>query len=121
MEKNENNSGIYLDVFVDKAEIYNNVSLNMPPPLWYHRISRAWISVVMSTRTKIYRNWSDHLTYRDFDQGRLRFFWPDKSNKVYDNHVIKNDAQLPAEAQEVIDKAGLQSQYRQLKGEVDKS
>ena len=114
-----NNAGIYLDVFVDHGEIYNNLSVNMPQPLWYHRISRAWVAIVMSTNTKTHNNWSDVLTYRDFDQGRLRFFWPDKSNTVYDNELIQADRTLPAEAQEVAEKAGLEFAYRPMRSVVN--
>ena len=116
---NPSNAGIYLDVFVDKAEIYNNVSINMPSPVWWNRISRAWIALVMSTNTKIYNNWSDQLTYRDFDQGRYRFLWRDKSNQLYDNHLFEDISQLPPEAQEVLNKAGIEPPYRSVKERVD--
>jgi hypothetical protein len=111
------NAGIYLDVFVDKAEIYNNVSINMPSSVWWNRLSRAWLALV--TNTQVYNNWSNQLSYRDFDQGRYRFFWPDKSNKRYDNHIIEDINRLPSEAQEVISKAGLEPTYLSVKERVD--
>ena len=114
-----NNAGIYFDVFVDQGEIYNNLSINMPKPIWYHRISRAWVALVMSTNTKTHHNWANVLTYRDFDQGRLRFFWPDKSNRVDNNELIQANRALPAEAQEVADKAGLEPAYKPMRRVID--
>lgn len=115
---NPSNAGLYLDVFVDKGEIYNNVSINQPVEDFWNRLSRGWVALVMSTNTRVYSNWSDQLSYRDFDQGRLRFFWPDRSNKLDDNHKLDNIEQLPAAAREVADKAGLEPQYQKMKQQL---
>ncbi|OUS25437.1 hypothetical protein A9Q99_21145 [Gammaproteobacteria bacterium 45_16_T64] len=115
---NPSNAGIYLDVFVDKAEIFNNVSINMPKGSWMP-IPRAWVALVMSTNTQTYNNWADRLTLQDTDQGRYRYFWSDKSNKAYDNHLINDITRLPSGAQEVVDRAGVEPQYHQMKSYLD--
>ena len=114
---NSNNAGIYLDVFVDKAEIFNNVSINMPGRT-LNLLSRAWVAIVMSTGTRVWNNWSDNLTYKDFDQGRYRFLWPHKSNMVFENHKFKNTDKLSEEAREVIEKSGLEPEFIHIKKRV---
>lgn len=116
--KNLNNAGIYLDVFVDGAEINNNVSINMPSPK-KTLMTRGWVVVVMSKNTKTYSNWSDSLFYKDFDQGRLRFLWPDRSNKKFDNHIFSQIKELPEEAREVAEKTGLEQAYKYLESAID--
>ncbi len=113
-----NNAGIYLDVFTDGAEIHHNVSLDMPPQRFFYRLARGWVVLVMSTNTRIHDNWSDQLSYRDFDQGRYRFLRHDRTNRRENNTVIKDRSRLPPGAQEVVDRAGLEPEYQHLKDDV---
>lgn len=116
---NSSNAGLYLDVFVDKGEIYSNVSVKQPVEHFWNRLSRGWVALVMSTNTQVYNNWSDELSYRDFDQGRLRFFWPDRSNRLFNNRELDNLNMLPAAAQEVVEKAGLEPQHLPMKRQFE--
>jgi hypothetical protein len=120
-------SSIYLDVLVDKAEVFNNVVANVTPskpwrlfPKIGEWLGVTWINVVMSTNVKAYDNWSsvNPSIYRDVSLPRYRF-WPHKSNKAYDNTHIENDKPLPLGAQEVADKAGLEPEYQHIKQSVD--
>ncbi len=120
---NSNNFGIYLDVFTDKAEVYNNVCVNMPYNKRWDWLHGAWflgacVNLVISKNTKVYNNWSDALNYRDFDQGRYRF-WKSRTNKFYGNHRIESMDHLPSVAQEVVSKAGLEPQYQSVKEQVE--
>ena len=117
---NPNNAGIYLDVFVDGAEIHDNVSLDMPRERFLYRLSRGWVVLVMSRNTRIFDNWADQLSYRDFDQGRYRFFWHDRSNRRERNTVIHDRNHLPPGAAEVVERAGLEPDYRHLRDEADR-
>jgi hypothetical protein len=112
------NAGIYLDVSTDKAEVYNNVSVNMPARTM-NLIYEAWVAVVMSTNVKVYNNWTDQLNFKDFDPARYRYLWGHRSNKRYDNHLIEDGKALPPEAMEVLEKAGVEPQYQQVKEFVD--
>lgn len=112
------NAGIYLDVFVDGAEVDHNVSVNMPTRA-LTPVARGWVVLVMSTNSNVHDNWSDRLTYKDFDQGRYRFFWPDPTNRLRDNHEIDDLSDLPPEGLAVVERAGLESGHRALRMTVD--
>lgn len=117
---NPANAGIYLDVFVDGGEINHNVSVNQPVDDFWNRLSRGWVALVMSKNSRVNNNWSDELSFRDFDQGRLRFFWGDRSNKLVNNHKLEDISRLPVEAQEIADKAGLEVPYQAMKQALEK-
>lgn len=108
-----NNAGIYFDVNVENGSIYNNVSINMPSAA-LTIFPRGWVAMVICRKNKIFNNWSDSLFSKDFDQSRYRFFWRDKTNEFFDNHLIDGLKNLPTEAQEVVDNAGLEKTYQPM-------
>jgi hypothetical protein len=116
---NSSNHGIYLDVFTNKAKVFNNVFNNMPSNPrwdWIHGafFLGATFNIVMSTYTQIRDNWSNVVNYRDFDQGRLRF-WRSKTNEVRDNQRVDFNAPLPQAAQEVVDQSGVKANFQHIK------
>jgi len=113
--------GIYLDVFTNYVQVYNNVCRNMPQKSGSVLPGfGGWMGLVISKHNRMFNNWTDSKRKTDISPPRFRYFWPSLTNKFYDNHFQEpNNDDWPDEAREIMKKAGLETEYTDNKKDVD--
>ena len=116
---NEENAGIYLDVYTENVRIYRNVCQGMPQKAGSLLGIAGWVGLILSKHNKIYGNWSDSRIKTDSAPSHYRL-WSSSTNKFKDNYFRSPDtAEWPEEAREVIDRAGPEPEYRKIKAAID--
>ncbi len=113
--------GIYLDVYTNYAQVYNNVCKNMPQKSGSLLPGfGGWMGLVIAKHNRIFNNWSDSKRKTDISPPHLRYFWPSLTNKFYDNHFqAPGNEDWPEEARQVMELAGLEAEHSGIKEIVD--
>jgi len=109
------NIPVYLDVHVSNTDVYNNVMMDITKA--ESRIfGPFWVYFVGSRDNRAFNNWIEGGNNKERHFDSKNFPWYKPRNEVFDNTFYKKVPDIwPREAQEVIDKAGLEPRYEYIK------
>jgi hypothetical protein len=107
---NPDNAAIYLDVHSEQVTVHHNVTEHIPRG----RLLGGWLEIILSKHNEAYGNWTDGPHTIDAAPSHYRF-WPSRTNRVHDNHVIAPGTPWPSDAQAVIDAAGLEPEFADVR------